>query len=260
MQKHGERRPLRPRMAPRRLAARLSLLALSLLAPLVLAACAGQGSGAPAAFLAQMGSISDPVPEAFTLCVDHECQNVRGVTLTPAQWAGVERLFVPAPATAEQERERIAFAIGMLEVLTGPQIGTTDERGGSFNFLEEGPQFDCYDEATNATAYLMMLNAAGLIRHHRIGGPVLRGWFVFGWPHQAASIWSRDDGTLYAVDSWHFDNGTPALVVPFDRWVAAGWSPGPPPARLTAAALGLPWPGIHRDNGKTRPVAFSGEP
>lgn len=207
------------------------------LACLWLAACAVQGGGDPGAFLYGKGLSATPSPDSFSLCRNHDCLEILPVSLTREEWALVTELFVPFPEDGAAERQQIAMAIGALEVLTGPRIGTENERGGSFNLFSEGHQFDCYDTTANTTTYLFMLNDHGLLRHHRIGGPLLRGWFVFGWPHASASIVDRESGFRFAVDSWHFDNGSPSLVVPFEEWVAPSWSPGPAPERLTLEQL-----------------------
>ena len=49
-----------------------------------------------------------------------------------------------------------------------------------------------------------------------------RGIFVTGWPHSTATIEEIQNQRQFAVDSWFFDNGEDAVVVPYDAWVA-GW-------------------------------------
>jgi hypothetical protein len=45
-----------------------------------------------------------------------------------------------------------------------------------------------------------------------------RNFFFTGWPHSTAVIHEQISGNRYAVDSWFYDNGEPATIVPFDVW------------------------------------------
>jgi hypothetical protein len=42
--------------------------------------------------------------------------------------------------------------------------------------------------------------------------------FFKGWPQTIAIIHDKTTGERYAVDSWFYDNGSPATMVPFDVW------------------------------------------
>ena len=42
--------------------------------------------------------------------------------------------------------------------------------------------------------------------------------------HYSAAIEDLGDGLRYAVDSWFFDHGLPAVVLPLADW-NKGWSP-----------------------------------
>ena len=86
-------------------------------------------------------------------------------------------------------------------------------------------QLDCVDEALNATSFLMMFGKSGWMHFHQVRGPVTRGFFVSGWPHTAAGMAEKGSGDFYVVDSWFFDNGAPASIVPRSLWLS-GWEPG----------------------------------
>jgi hypothetical protein len=49
--------------------------------------------------------------------------------------------------------------------------------------------------------------------------PLLRRRFFFA-DHWAARMRERETREVYAVDSWFFDNGRPAAVLPLDDWLA----------------------------------------
>ena len=51
--------------------------------------------------------------------------------------------------------------------------------------------------------------------------PLLGGGFG---PHQTAVIIDRATGERFAVDTWFYDNGEPAEVIPMDDWFY-GWHP-----------------------------------
>ncbi|MDR0379350.1 MAG: hypothetical protein LBI62_05315, partial [Candidatus Accumulibacter sp.] len=68
---------------------------------------------------------------------------------------------------------------------------------------------------------LRLLERRGLLRFHRALEPVAR-WRFLIFPHHSAQIEeTRDDGAgaRFVVDSWFFDNGHPAAVLPLEAWL-----------------------------------------
>ena len=63
----------------------------------------------------------------------------------------------------------------------------------------------------------------GMLRFHRLDEPVLRRRFLL-FEHYSALIKevsgdsSEVDAGRYVVDSWFFDNGQPAAVMPLASW------------------------------------------
>jgi hypothetical protein len=84
-----------------------------------------------------------------------------------------------------------------------------------------------------ALSHKLMVRA-GLIRFHEILDTKTRNFFFNGWPHTTAVIREKQaDQALnktYAVDSWFYDNGQPAVIVPLEQW-KSGWKPENSPAR-----------------------------
>lgn len=140
------------------------------------------------------------------------------LSLASAEWDNVTRLFTPPPQNAETERNAISQAIGMLEDMVGTKIGTAADRAGTFNNSDYLHQQDCNDEAINSTTYMRLMQQAGLIRFHDILDTRTRKFFFTGWPHTAAVIREQATQVEYAVDSWFYDNGYPATVVPMSTW------------------------------------------
>lgn len=159
-----------------------------------------------------------PQLQAFDVCQGGACAQVDHIGLTEAEWRNVTQLFVPAPADAATERAVIALAIGVLEDMVGTKVGTTADRAGTFNNSDYLHQQDCSDEAINTTTYLRLLHSAGLLQFHAVGDLRTRHFFWNGWPHTTASLKELTSGAVYAVDSWFYDNGAPAVVMPFARW------------------------------------------
>lgn len=169
-------------------------------------------------------NLTVPTPQSFLVCHDHGCSTRSPVSLSAAQWQQVRAEFQPKPANAEDERARIADAIGLLERLVAPQAGTGADIGGTFEGFGRAGQLDCEDEAANTTQYLIMMKDDGLLAYHTPIGRRWRGFFMHGWPHTTAVVSEAGSGQLWAVDSWFEDNGIPAHVLPLDLW-ESGWSP-----------------------------------
>lgn len=161
----------------------------------------------------------------FDMCHGGGCAEIASVAVTEEEWQQVRAVFNPASANAEIERKNIAEAIGVMERIVGAKTATGTDRGGTFGNSSYPGQLDCNDEATNSTTYMKLMNAAGFIHFHEILDIKLRGFFLNGWPHSTAAMKDKQTGQSYAVDSWFYDNGKPAVVLPLDVW-KSGWKPG----------------------------------
>jgi hypothetical protein len=165
-----------------------------------------------------------PTLEKFSFCWGGTCAAIEKVGLTPAEWNRVRALFDPLPADAASERETIRRAIGLLESIVGPKTGTAGDKAGTFGNSAWPGQLDCNDEATNSTSYMRLMRADGLIRFHEILDTKTRGGFLFFGRHSTAVIAETGSMQRFAVDSWFYDNGQPATILPLETW-QAGWKP-----------------------------------
>jgi hypothetical protein len=161
---------------------------------------------------------STPALHAFEICQGGGCVQSDVLSLTTAEWDNITRLFTPMPQTPEAERTAIAQAVGVLEDIVGTKIGTAADRAGTFDNSDYLHQQDCNDEAINTTTYMRLMQQAGLIRMHDILDTRTRKFFFTGWPHSAAVIREQASQAEYAVDSWFYDNGYPATIVPMSTW------------------------------------------
>jgi hypothetical protein len=165
-----------------------------------------------------------PTPSLFSFCWGGTCAEVLQTSLTSTEWEQVRKRFDPAPENAEAERETIRHAIGLLESLIGSKTGTTGDRAGTFGNSAYPGQLDCNDETTNTTSYLRMMIADGLIQFHEVLDTTTRGGFLIFGRHSSAVIAEKSTGSRFAVDSWFYDNGEPAVILPLAVW-KSGWKP-----------------------------------
>ena len=165
-----------------------------------------------------------PVISSFTICYGGGCAAFSHVSLSDTDWQAIIKNFESMPKNAAEERTDIANAIGTFEQIVGAKTGTSEDKGGTFGNSAYPNQLDCNDEAANTTIYMRLLNNAGFLHYHQIMDTKTRGFFLNGWPHTTAVIKENASKDLYAVDSWFYDNGKPATVVPFALW-KSGWKP-----------------------------------
>ena len=169
---------------------------------------------------------AEPSPVQFEVCYQHTCKEVAEVSFSAEEWLEIKSLFEPVPASAAEERERIARAISRLEVIVGQKINTFDDKGGNLQgWAADSYQMDCVDESTNTTTYLTMMLRDGLLKWHKIEDRKTRGFLFFGgWPHTTAVIKDKETAKEWVVDSWFYDNGVPPVIMPLKEWYK-GWKP-----------------------------------
>lgn len=162
----------------------------------------------------------------FAVCHGFNCYYRTEAWITDQQWRQVEKIFRPAPGTAEEERVRVARAIGRLETYAGLSSGLNKDRAKAETFEEDRlSQMDCIDETVNTDLYLSFLAEGDLLKYHRPHNPVHRGYFIDGaWPHNSAALQEIETGTVYVIDSYYRAHGAEAYVVPLKEW-AAFWRP-----------------------------------
>ena len=163
---------------------------------------------------------STPTLDAFEICHSGGCAEVSAVALSAEDWQQVSAIFATGAKNATEERAQIGTAIGVLESLVGEKIGTAGDLAGTFGNSHYKGQLDCNDEAINSTTYMRLLASNGLMLLHAIEDTRTRNFFFTGWPHSTAVIREIATGERFAVDSWFYDNGHAATVVPFKVWKA----------------------------------------
>jgi hypothetical protein len=161
-----------------------------------------------------------PVLDGFDICMGGGCAEVRHVSLSDEEWQSIASVFKSAGniSDAAQERRLIAMTIGAFETMIGSKTSTATDRAGTFGNSVYPGQLDCNDEAINTTTYMRLMRQNGLLKFHDIEDTRTRNFFFNGWPHSTAVIHETATGARFAVDSWFYDNGFPATIVPFTVW------------------------------------------
>lgn len=175
---------------------------------------------------------NDPIIASdFGICKGYGCRYYRRTGLSAEEWQQVRDVFaVPAKSPAA-ERQMIKKSIALFELFVGPKTGTAhDEAGAQIIKLDTKGQMDCIDEAYNTSTYLHLLRKEGLIRLHRLGVPLRRGYYLDRWPHNTATIFELGPDDIikgpghYVVDSWFHENGREPEIIPASLW-STGWHP-----------------------------------
>lgn len=193
-----------------------------LLGMLFLGGCASTRQ--PIKYLSAYGLNSTPTVNAFDVCDSAGGRSITGQQFTPEEWQRIAAIFEPASENAAIERDRINTAIGVFETIIGHKNGTIGDAPRNKRHLGTGKQLDCIAESANVTVALLLLKDEGLLHYHDIGHPRLRGFTRFQLPHSTASIIEIATGEPYAVDSWFYAGGEPAVTVPLKEW-KAGFTP-----------------------------------
>lgn len=194
------------------------------LALAALTACSSLPEKPPQDYFKEKGA-KPPAENSFTFCSQYGCKRLTPLEFSPAEWADIAQTYGPPAATAQEEREKIARTIGRFEQIIGARTGTDLDQAGTFRKIGKG-QLDCVDESTNTTSYLLLLDGKGLLNFHTVAAPDTRFPIIHAgnWPHQTAVMIEKDTQARYAVDSWFYDNGNPAVVLPLATW-KEGWKP-----------------------------------
>lgn len=180
-----------------------------------------------------------PTLNGFDMCMGGGCAEVKHVSLSLEEWQQIAAIFSDERAVpdAAHERKLIALAIGKFEKMIGAKTGTSQDLAGTFNYIPG--QLDCNDEAINTTTYIRLMRQNGLVKLHETEDMRTRNFFFTGWPHSTAVMHEVATKERYAVDSWFYDNGFPATIVPFALW-KSGYIPQDSPVtqsrKLTTGA------------------------
>jgi hypothetical protein len=196
----------------------------ALLFAMTLSACTYEREGPPA-YHYQEFKTRAPTTSSVYVCHAYGCKQQTRVKFGPNEIAELTALMrkIKKGDTPHEERRAIAYAIAWMETYAGKIAGTSGDRAGmEFTGSGDPTQQDCVDEATNTTSYMLILEQAGLIKHHTVGRPFSKGNVLIGgisqWPHWTAVLFEKDGNKKWAVDSWIYANGVNPAVIEADKW------------------------------------------
>ncbi|MCB1507547.1 MAG: hypothetical protein KDI98_01900 [Hyphomicrobiaceae bacterium] len=195
--------------------------ALSSFLALFLAGCAATGGGEPVSWYG-FNDFPPPRGEQMVICHGFGCALRTPVTVSPADRSRLAAILAEGHATPAAEREAIGRAVRWFETRIGPSVGSVNDIGG-LDLQNAGVrgQMDCIDESTNTLSLLLYLDRIGALRHHTVGRPVARGFFLDGrYPHATAVVAEKEGGARFAVDPWPYGNGAGVDIMPLERWFA----------------------------------------
>jgi len=201
------------------------ILTLLIPAALGLSACAGGYVAASDSVLSNVDRGGDW--RDFQYCGGWGCSDPREGSFTDDEWAQVVAVMTPPAATAADERDQLAHAIGVMETIMGGKTGYDRDRPGTGSGLFQPGQLDCFSEATNTSSFLSLIHHAGLMHFHTPAEPIMRGQAAErSWrqTHATAALTEDENGILYAMDSWFFGGGHDAIWVDAETWGGA-WAP-----------------------------------
>lgn len=162
--------------------------------------------------------------ERVSVCFNYGCLAQAEVEFNDSQLGGIRQMLEQS-TTPAAEREAIGDAVGRLLGWAGQQSPIAADRGGNYADDAVYGRMDCIDHSTTTTRLLRLLERRGWLRFHRVLEPALRlRLLVFA--HYSAQIEviapaaAGASPERFVVDSWFFDNGHPAAVMPLATWMA----------------------------------------
>lgn len=168
-------------------------------------------------------SCSAQAAEEVALCYNYGCLTEASIRYSDAQ-LDTARQLLAGVEDAARERMVLALVVGQFYAWAGQQSPIANDRGGDFADEEVAGRMDCIDHATSTTRLLRMFEALGLLRFHRVLEPVRRTRF-FVAQHFSAAVEqiapAQGDAAVprFVIDSWFYDNGMAAVVLPLDDWL-----------------------------------------
>ncbi|HET7775718.1 MAG TPA: hypothetical protein VFK74_05070 [Azospira sp.] len=155
--------------------------------------------------------------ESLDVCYNYGCSVMATVEFSPRQLENLRAQLARA-GNASSERLVLAEVIGRMYRMAGAQTPIWRDKGGNSEDDEVEGRMDCIDHSTTTTHFLELLAARGWLRFHNVLPRQMRRRHLI-FEHWTALLEVREGGELFAVDSWFFDHGDGAAVLPFTDWL-----------------------------------------
>lgn len=169
-------------------------------------------------------SLTARAEERITVCFNYGCFTQAEVIYDEGQLRELAAILAGAH-DAVTEREAISVAIGRMLAMAGQQTPISADRGGNYADDAVYGKMDCIDHSTTTTRLLRLMEKRGWLRYHRVVDRALRHRLLI-FEHYSAQIEETApmvagvEPGRYVVDTWFFDNGQPAVVMPLAKWQA----------------------------------------
>ncbi len=188
----------------------------------IMAICAGAmlafgASGvSPAA-----AAMSATAPKLIMVCHGYGCGFRTKLMLGAADGTQLSSIMRAGSSSPKAERAALSKAVRYFDRRANQATGFKDRPRTEIGKPERG-QMDCVDESTNTRAFLLYLAERGLLKFHKVGRNVSRGFFLDGrYPHWTAVI-SDPSGVKWVVDPWYATVGGAPDIFPYEQWKVRG--------------------------------------
>jgi hypothetical protein len=177
----------------------------------------GVALGAPPAAAA----VAVTAPKLITVCHGYGCAFRSKLTLGSADGARFRSIMGAGAGSPKAERAALSRAVSYFDRRANEATGYKDRPRTEVGKPERG-QMDCVDESTNTHALLLYLAERGLLKFHKVGRNVSRGFFVDGrYPHFTAIV-VDPTGVKWVVDPWYATVGGAPDIFPYEQWKVRG--------------------------------------
>lgn len=174
-----------------------------------------------------LGAPGAGAEERLSVCFNYGCHSQVEVVYSDTQLHELAGMLLGS-ADAVGERQAISVAVGRMLGWAGTQSPIGADRGGNYSDAAVYGMMDCIDHSTTTTRLLKLMDKRGWLRYHRVLDPESRRRFLV-FEHYSAQIeenaenlptMTESGSGRFVVDSWFFDNGHPAVVLPLASWLA----------------------------------------
>jgi hypothetical protein len=176
------------------------------------------GYDSNADFLERLSLDAEP-SELLMVCHGFGCRYRDPFVLTPERIADLHSVLAE-PRSAPEERQAIGRAVAWFDREGGRVAATVGRIAYASARTKSGPgQMDCIDLTANVTELLLVLERSKLIRFHRLGEPVSRGFIIDGrLPHTTPVIVEIANNEQWSVDSWTRAYGEIPDIITIAEW------------------------------------------
>jgi hypothetical protein len=219
-----------------RMARILSILRRSA-AALLLSACAQIDANHLSTTFLDKFATPKPTLAEFPVCHGFGCSVVSRASLSKKEWRRVVAVFRPPAKNAQAERQRIARALALMQILVGEKTGTGVHQWTHKDMLilpnyGDKTQLDCIDEAVNTWTYMTMMERDGLFHFHNVAKLAHAG-DLSDLNIRNAAVLQEKGGDYFVIDPSLVDHGVPPPVMPLATWLG----PWPPDIAISNAGV-----------------------